>query len=435
MPRYAAILGHQPHISLAELASVCEEFEVRGKVEKVVTLFDGKTDLDAKMLNMIGGTVVLAQQIKSASPLTLEDIPKIVANETSGVKGKITFSLRCYGLQPRAVHELYRASKQQLKKNGRPSRYIGTDRKPAAAVLLHDSGVLTGEHGVEIFVVVSKESLSGSKEKLEEPEVWIGKTLFAQDIESYSKRDMEKPARDTTVGLLPPKLAQILLNFGHWLTEGYEPLGAGHEANKKLKTQNSKLTVLDPFTGTGVIPLEALLRKWNVIATDVSLKAVNATQRNIDWIRKEEKILKRDAESVVFKHDATKPFPKEKLQRGFEPHVIVTETTLGPNLQSRPTIKDAQKLKTENEKIQAAFLRAAATAFPRAPIVCTWPVWYHAKGQIHLEKIWEVLHDIGYHATLPPGIESDVEGRLSLIYRRPDQFVGREIVMLLPKKM
>src|SRR3989338_725772 len=238
MPRYAAILGHQPHISLAELASVCEEFEVRGKVEKVVTLFDGKTDLDAKMLNMIGGTVVLAQQTKSASPLTLEDIPKIVANETSGVKGKITFSLRCFGLTPRAVHELYRESKKQLKKNGRPSRYIGTDRKPAAAVLLHDSGVLTGQHGVEIFVIVSKESLSGSKEKLEEPEVWIGKTLFAQDIESYSKRDMEKPARDTTVGLLPPKLAQILLNFGSWLAQGYTHPSSGHEANKKLKTKN-----------------------------------------------------------------------------------------------------------------------------------------------------------------------------------------------------
>ena len=271
-------------------------------------------------------------------------------------------------------------------------------------MLLHDSGVLTGEHGAEIFVIVSKEPLSGSKEELSEPEVWIGRTVYAQDIESYSKRDMEKPARDTTVGLLPPKLAQILLNFGHWMVQGYGLRVTGYgKTNQKPETRNQKLTVLDPFCGTGVIPMEALLRKWNVVASDLSLKAANACERNCDWIRKEEKILKRDVESVILKHDATKPFPLEKLPKNLRPDLIVTETTLGPPLASRPTIKDAQKLKTENEKIQAAFLRSAAEVFPRVPIVCTWPVWYHSKGQIHLEKIWETLHEIGYRATLPPG--------------------------------
>ncbi len=435
MSQYAAILGHQPHISVAELAAATEGFALTGKFQKMVALFDASTNMDFEMGKRLGGSVAIARKIKSSSGLTLEDLPKIVANETKDVKGKITFSLRTYGIPPKELHTLYRDCKKQLKKAGRPSRYIGTDRKPAAAVLLHDSGVLTGEHGAEIFVIVSKEPLSGSKEELSEPEVWIGRTVYAQDIESYSKRDMEKPARDTTVGLLPPKLAQILLNFGHWMVQGYGLRVTGYgKTNQKPETRNQKLTVLDPFCGTGVIPMEALLRKWNVVASDLSLKAANACERNCDWIRKEEKILKRDVESVILKHDATKPFPLEKLPKNLRPDLIVTETTLGPPLASRPTIKDAQKLKTENEKIQAAFLRSAAEVFPRVPIVCTWPVWYHSKGQIHLEKIWETLHEIGYRATLPPGIESDVKDRLSLVYRRPDQFVGREILLLQPKK-
>ena len=131
----------------------------------------------------------------------------------------------------------------------------------------------------------------------------------------------------------------------------------------------------------------------------------------------------------VLKKDGVKPFDLKEM-----PDMIVTETSLGPPLTHRPTMKDAQKLKTENEKLQAGFLKNMAACFPRTPIVCTWPVWYHSKGQIHLEKCWELLHDLGYHATLPPGVESDVPDRLSLVYRRPDQFVGREIVLLVPRK-
>ncbi len=40
--------------------------------------------------------------------------------------------------------------------------------------------------------------------------------------------------------------------------------------------------VFDPFCGTGVIPLEAILRGCNVLASDISLKAVNGTTKNIE---------------------------------------------------------------------------------------------------------------------------------------------------------
>ncbi|OGJ55528.1 hypothetical protein A3D88_04725 [Candidatus Peribacteria bacterium RIFCSPHIGHO2_02_FULL_52_16] len=439
MPQYAAILGHQPHISIAELAAVAPGFAQTGTFEKFILLFESSADLSQETLNHLGGIIVMAKQIQSSSGLALEDIPKIVANETAGVKGKITFGLRCYGITPKEVHALYRESKHHLKKAGRPSRYIGTERKPAVPVLLHDTGVVNGQHGCEIMLLSAKKGFDGGAEVLPEPELWFGRTVFAQDIDAYAKRDMEKPARDTTVGLLPPKLAQILLNFGAWLAKPGSGLrtsfGSAQDKSDKGKPTKSEIrnsksfTILDPFCGTGVIPMEALLRGWNVIASDIMQKAVNACDKNLEWLRKEESILKRDVTSTVFKHDAVKPFDLKEM-----PDMIVTETSLGPPLTHRPTIKDAQKLKTENEKLQAGFLKNMAVCFPGVPVVCTWPVWYHSKGQIHLEKIWETLHDIGYHATLPPGIESDVEGRLSLVYRRPDQFVGREIVMLVPKK-
>ncbi|MBI3331660.1 RsmD family RNA methyltransferase [Candidatus Peregrinibacteria bacterium] len=424
MPSYAAILGHQPQISIAELAAFVPGFSLKKKIGKSIAVFESSADLTLEDFMKVGGTIVVAKKITDGA-VTLEDVPQMLVKECATIKGKITFGLRAYGIPRKKIRELYRLAKDALKKSGRPSRYVGTERSPAAAVLLHDAGMLDASHGCEIFLASDADAAMES-ELPEDAEAWIGRTIFAQDVDAYSKRDMQKPARDTTVGLLPPKLAQILLNFGVFVSK------------RNAGTKDQPFAIYDPFCGTGVIPMEALLRGWRVFASDTSQKAVNACTNNLEWLRKEEKILKRDVASEVWKHDASKPFvpPGGTQGKPFKelPDVIVTETTLGPALTERPPIKDAQKWKTENERIQIAFLENVAKTLPGVAVVCTWPVWYHSKGQIHLEKAWDKLHDLGFRATLPPGIASDVEGRLSLIYRRPDQFVGREIVMLQAKK-
>jgi len=196
-------------------------------------------------------------------------------------------------------------------------------------------------------------------------------------------------------------------------------------------TAEKKLTVLDPFCGTGVIPLECLLRGWNVLASDDSLKAVHACERNLDWLRKEHKILKKDVTSTVWKQDARKPFPNFcHPEQGRGANVIVTETALGPALEKRSPLKEASKLKTMNEELQEAFLRNVAATLPGVPVVATWPVWITSKGQVRLENVWNHLHEIGFRPAIPAAVDLEVTGRPTLVYRRPGQFVGREIVML-----
>ena len=416
---YAAFLGHQPHISAVEICSVLPDCTIKGIFNKQVAIFETAVELDSSFLNELGGTMILARQIIKSS-VSLNEVPKLLANELQKAKkGKVTFSLRAVGVAPKSVRDLYRSCKQHLKNNGRPSRYVGTDRKAAPAIVLHENDMIEGKQGCEIVVL-----------RDEEGELWVGRTIGAQNVNAYTKRDMEKPVRDTGVGLLPPKLAQILLNFGVF--------AAAHgkkdkKPSKKFKLP--KLTVFDPFCGTGVIPLECLLRKWPVFASDIALKAVNGCKKNIEWMRKEEKILKKDCEAEVWKQDATKPFPKlchPEHSRGAD--VIVTETSLGPNLLKKPTLKDVQKMKTENEALQAAFLKNAAQTLPGVPIVCTFPVWYHSKGITQLSKIWSEAEETGYCAVLPHELSGDVSGNLSLIYRRPNQMVGREIVVFVSKK-
>jgi len=140
--------------------------------------------------------------------------------------------------------------------------------------------------------------------------------------------------------------------------------------------------------------------------------------------------LKKDAPSRVWKQDACKPF---ELNKNEEVDVIVTETTLGPPLEKRASPTIVKKFKSENEKLQEAFLKNAAASLPKTPIVCTWPVWYTKSGPIFLEKVWDAVKNAGFEAVLPKGIQPTSASRPSLLYRRPDQFVGREIVLLKPK--
>ena len=60
----------------------------------------------------------------------------------------------------------------------------------------------------------------------------VARTTQIQNIDFYSKRDFGRPLRDPKVGMLPPKLAQIMIN---------------------LAKPDSGGVIVDPYCGTGVI--------------------------------------------------------------------------------------------------------------------------------------------------------------------------------------
>ena len=95
----------------------------------------------------------------------------------------------------------------------------------------------------------------------------IARTKKVQDITDYTDRDRNRPKRDAYVGMLPPKLAQIIINLAS---------GNNQIAGKRL---------LDPFCGTGVIPQEALLMGFDVYGTDIEQKMIDYSQINIEWLK------------------------------------------------------------------------------------------------------------------------------------------------------
>lgn len=417
MHSYAALLGIHPAISVAELSALLPDFRPIHRFDGPFITFESERELDQKCLDRLGGTIMIAKRITGESAVGIDDLPVLLKTELKSVKGKAVFSLRLTGITPKRAHEHFRHCKQYLKQHSIPSRYVGGPGNPPKPIQLHDEGLLDPKSGCELIVLADKSDL------------WIGRTVAAQDVKAYTLRDVQKPVRDTTVGLLPPKLAQMLLNFGEYLmSDKRQAIGDKGSKSSRFPLPASRLTIFDPFCGTGVIPLEALIRGQSVLASDISLKAVNGTTKNVEWAQKIYKLAKKEPVCDVWKQDATRPFVLKR-----PPDVIVTEGTLGPALTDRPTIKEVEGLRKKADDLTIAFLKNCAASLPGIPIVMTVPVWYAQKKMIHLEKVWQAAAELKYAPVLPPHTDPAIPGHFSLLYRRSDQFVGREIVMLKPR--
>lgn len=90
----------------------------------------------------------------------------------------------------------------------------------------------------------------------------IAETVWIQNIESYSQRDMDRD-RSMVVGMMPPKIAQIMINL----------------ATKGDKT----LTLWDPFCGLGTTLIEAFHGGHNFLkGSDLEVTMVQMTQKNME---------------------------------------------------------------------------------------------------------------------------------------------------------
>ncbi len=249
MKQYAVFLGHQPSLSIAELAAVLPGFRVDERLSRQLALCSAEADITQETLDRLGGTVAIAEHIADVKDV-LSEVPALLQQQLSKIKTKVTFGFRAQGVLPDTLRQLYRNCKERLRNAGKPCRYVGNERRAAPTILLHQAEMVSGKGGAELVLL----ALGGR--------TWVGRTVAVQDIESYTERDTGKPARDMREGFLPPKLAQIMLNFGEWLVRGTP----APETKKKLEP----LIVLDPFCGMGVIPMETILRGWTALGSDVS---------------------------------------------------------------------------------------------------------------------------------------------------------------------
>ena len=379
-----AILGRQPALSLAELESLfgAEKINVISDYAAVVDSEDplpqallGGTMKSAKLLTRLKKTGLpdAFAYLQTSIPEHLHYLPE----------GKLQLGVSVYGFKAQRDWLLRQmlSLKKIIKKNDRSVRIIENKSEALeTAQILYNK--LTGSLGWELLLIKD-----GS-------DVIVAQTTAVQDIDAYSERDFGRPKRDAYVGMLPPKLAQIMINLVNPAVEA---------------------TVLDPFCGTGVVLQEARLMQYKAQGSDIEPRMVEYSKENLTW-------LFNDASTEVTVADATTAHWKD-----FD--TVVCETYLGKPLTALPHREKLQQIADEANTIAEKFLKNLQPQLKNgAKLSLALPAWNIGHNQFLHLKMLDHLSDLGYNR-----LEFVHAKKTELIYHRENQIVARELTILEKK--
>lgn len=407
-PKSLCILGRQPALGLAELESLYGAEHIRPLPGAALL------DVPANEINFkrLGGTIKVAKVLtcldSSDWPAALDYLKKTIPQHLQTLPdGKFTLGLSVYGLKVNA-HQLNQdllQIKKLIKKTGRPVRIVPNKTLELnSAQVLHNK--LTHRGAWELLLV------------RDGGQTYLAQTLFVQDIEAYAARDQARPKRDARVGMLPPKLAQILINLA---VSQFSRSQIVDSSSGESRSTNYKLRILDPFCGTGVILQEALLMGYHVIGSDIDPRMVGYAKGNIQWLV--EKYSQIEGQVVIELADATNhQWPRFSC--------VASELYLGRPLSALPATEKLQEIIRDVNTITKKFLQNLAPQLKVGQrLALAIPAWRDVRGAtFHMWHLPVVDHltDMGYNR-----VSFVHTANKDLLYFREDQIVARELLVLI----
>lgn len=398
------ILGRQPAIGLAELESVLGGSHIKQVSPQVAV-----SDIEAAHIpfSRLGGSIrvatVLGEMEATQWPSVSRTLYKILPTllHELPAEGKLKLGLSVFGVQATSQN-LFRTGlemKKICKQAGRSVRLVpNTEPELNSASVLHNQ--LTGPLGIELLLV-----RDGNK-------TLVAKTTAVQDIDAYAARDQGRPKRDAKVGMLPPKLAQTIVNLAAAQTD---PL---HGA-----------VVLDPFCGTGVVLQEAVMMGFDVYGTDLEPRMIEYTDKNLLWLQQHiktpvTKVMSDDGRYYRLEAGDATTHTWQPV-----PQIVACETYLGRPLSGWPNPAKLQEIIGTCNVIIEKFMRNLAAQVPSGTRCClAVPAWRSPDGRTYHLSLLDRLDDLGYNRVSFEHAEAT-----ELTYSRPDQLVGRELLVIVRK--
>jgi tRNA G10 N-methylase Trm11 len=389
-----AILGRQPAIGFAELESLFGANSVN-KLDSSLGVINREINyLEARNLGSVIKVGKVSAIISYSNWQSLENtIYEAMSEELATKKSrKINFGISVYGIsvKPGDVTALGIKIKRKLqKKNLAPRLVQSSNGRLSTAQIINNK--LDGRSGIEVVVYGFG------------PKVLIGTTTYEQDISGYTARDQARPKRDAFVGMLPPKLAQTIINLA---------------SGKQRDQDKDSLTLLDPFCGTGVVLQEALLMGYSVYGSDISSKMVDYSIENIAWLKQKHPRRTNQYTRIELGDATTHTWEKEIS-------LVACETYLGSPISMMPNQEKLQKLLEETNVLHKKMLQNLGGQIKPGTRLClAVPAWRVKNGFASLPTL-DLLAKIGYNR-----IDFKLASQADLIYIRDNQFVGRELVVL-----
>ena len=390
--KYVAIAGRQPLISLAEIQALYDN--AARLVGKKLVFFEIDEDDEKNIspdINRLGGSLKLGRFFDT----DFSKLAKFLA--TAHPEGKITLGISDFSKQKKSglAKQKSMELKRNLAKMRRSVRVITSNEPEISSATAHHNQLGEKAGCFEIFLI--------------DREIYL--SLGTQNITAYTERDQARPARDAKVGMLPPKLAQILINLCGKLPE--------------------EARVLDPFCGTGVVLQEAAIMGYVPYGTDLNERMVKYSKKNLSWLfnernQKRFKILpdliqkKDQIIEAISVGDATNFTWEGKID------AVAFEGYLGAPM-SKPPVDI--KFKTEKAKcreIAVGFLKNITPQIKSGtPVAMALPAWLRENGKYAGLNILDEIQEMGYNFEKFQDLSQS-----DLLYYREGQIVAREIIVI-----
>ena len=222
MKEYLFLLGTNTDLSLAELElkSTIKEVDERESLAICTDLkFSNPRDIpksdEQLLLDGMGGIIRYGEVIGRYDDWDdlLDQIMSMIPVDQ--VTPKFKFGISTFG---RSKNDIRDEIFSEIRSKREHVRIENPPRENISSARLFDERVL--QKGMEVLVW------------FKDDEYILAKTVAVQNIRNYTIRDRKKGFRDAHMGMMPPKLAQIMLNLG--------------TVNAQKGT-----VVVDPFCGSG----------------------------------------------------------------------------------------------------------------------------------------------------------------------------------------
>lgn len=422
--RYAFVLGRVYTLSLAELFFYFQNHQWPIKIVDLsheVLIVETEQPLEVQKIQQELGGIIKILKVLDEVPKKETDYinfalqhyfkpSKLKRDFLQNVKGKIQFGISVYLLDPeiKAFSEPKRLGmfiKRAMQDGGSSIRLVlpQFNSLTLASVAVKHNNLLT--KGAEICVLAAPTKL------------YVAKTLTVQDFEDYGRRDYQRPVRDDKQGMIPPKVAQMMINL------------AGAEPGS---------TLLDPFCGIGTIVQEGVLQGYKMLGTDINPIAIAGSEKNLEWFRNRYKIPKGKYHVEVSDVAQVSKIVANLAKIGAFKQVngVVTEGYLGPMYSEFPSPADIKANFAElTELYTKAFKDYVKFLSTGDKVVMCLPSYKKGDTYTRLENL-DFIKDIGYNLVdlIPNNLAASLPflkltDRGTAIYDRKDQIVAREIII------
>lgn len=388
-------LGREFKLSLAEIYRIFPKWSIIFESEKIVILDGVSQEEILQFAPHLGGTIkiIQVQETKANTWDFLWDIRSFLENflEKNHFEGKFHYGVNLFGKTLISFKEVLKASKSIVKAFKLNPRFVNNEIKNLSSVAIIKEGLVKKWTDLNFIEIQAS--------------TYFWTTIFVQNIYGYSNRDYGKQ-RDMHIGMLPPKLAQMMINIVGW-------------------RGNYTKEIYDPFVGLGTVLIEALYMWYTrVFGSDYNKKMVDTTDENLEKLKHTFQFQKNIFfQNAQFIHEV-----RDISQYGN----IVTEGYLWEIMtQNNISLERIQKQRASLVKLYQGFFSGLKKSGFSGNIVISFPFWELKWKYLYFEEIYDILGEYTLIQTpLPEASHFKPTKSGSLLYKRDKQLVGREIFFL-----